>query len=64
MKSKLGVYFITLGGVDVPGYLGTAQPRIVVSMEHNVDTWRAARLASPNSLIVERHYIDDKDQVF
>lgn len=64
MKSKLGVYFISLGGIDVPGYLGTAQPRIVVSMEHSVDTWRAAKLASPNTFIIGRHYVDDSDQIF
>ena len=64
MKSKLGLYFISLGGLDVPGYLGSAQPRIVVSMEHSVDTWRAAKQASPNTFIVGRHYVDDQDQVF
>ncbi|HEX7588704.1 MAG TPA: LysM domain-containing protein, partial [Anaerolineae bacterium] len=64
MKSKLGVYFIALGGIDVPGYLGTAQPRIVLSMEHSADTWRAAKQASPNTFIIGRHYVDDKDQIF
>ena len=64
MKSKLGVYLVSLGGIDVPGYLGTAQPRIVVSMEHSVDTWSAAKQASPNTFIVGRHYVDDPDQLF
>lgn len=64
MKSKLGIYFISLGGFDVPGYLSTAQPRIVVSMDHSVDTWKAAKQASPNTFIVGRHYLDDSEQIF
>ncbi len=64
MKSKLGIYLINLGGIDVAGYLARVQPRLVVSMEHSVDTWRAARQASPNTFIVGRHYVDDSDQIF
>ncbi len=64
MKSKLGLYFISLGGIDVPGYLGAAQPRIVVSMEHKVDIWKPAKQASPNTFIIGRHYIEDNDQIF
>ncbi len=64
MKSKLGLYFISLGGIDVPGYLGAAQPRIVVSMEHKVDIWKPAKQASPNTFIIGRHYVDDNDQIF
>ncbi len=64
MKSKLGLYFISLGGIDVPGYLGAAQPRIVVSMEHKADIWKPAKQASPNTFIIGRHYVDDNDQIF
>ncbi len=64
MKSKLGIYLISLGGIDVPGYLSTAQPRIVVSMEHKADTWRAAKQVSPNTFLIGRHYVDDSQQIF
>ena len=64
MKSKLGPYYISLGGMDVIGYLATAQPRLVVSMEHSADTWKAAKQASPNTFIVGRHYVDDGEQIF
>jgi len=64
VKSKLGLYFISLGGMDVVGYMSIAKPRVVVSMEHSVDTWKAAREASPNTFIVGRHYVDDGEQIF
>ena len=64
MKSKLGIYLISLGGIDVPGYMNAAQPRIVVSMEHKADTWRAAKQASPNTFLIGRHYVDDSQQIF
>jgi LysM repeat protein len=64
MKSKLGLYYISLGGMDVVGYLSIAKPRVIVSMEHSADTWRAAKQASPNTLIVGRHYVDDPEQIF
>ncbi len=64
MKSKLGLYYISLGGMDVVGYLTTAKPRVVVSMEHSADKWKAAKQASPNTFIIGRHYLDDSEQIF
>ena len=64
MKSKLGIYLISLGGIDLVGYLSTAKPRIIVSMEHSLDTWTAAKQASPNTFVVGRHYVDDGEQIF
>ena len=64
MKSKLGLYYISLGGVDVVNYVAQAKPRIVVSMEHKADIWREAKKASPNTFIIGRYYVDDADQHF
>ena len=64
MKSKLGLYYISLGGMNVVGYLAAAKPRIVVSMEHSANTWKAAKQASPNTFIIGRHYLDDSEQIF
>lgn len=64
MKSKLGVYLVSLAGIDLPGYLAAAQPRLVVSMDHNVEAWRTAKAASPNTIVIGRYYVDERDQVF
>ncbi len=64
MKSKLGLYLINLGGMDLVEYFRIAQPRIAVSMEHNLETWRACKQVSPNTFLIGRHYLDDSEQVF
>ncbi len=64
MKSKLGVYLITLGAMDVVDYFGHAQPRIAVSMDHNPDTWRAIKQCSPNTFVIGRYYVDDPEQLY
>lgn len=64
MKSKLGIYLINLGGIDVVEYVARAQPRVAVSMEHNLETWRAIKQASPNTFVIGRYYVDDADQKY
>ncbi len=64
MKSKLGVYVISPGGLDLVEYFRLAQPRVAVSMDHSLDTWRECKRVSPNTLIIGRHYVDDAEQVF
>jgi len=63
-KSKLGVYVISLGGVDVIEYVRRALPRVILSMDHNLETWRQVKQISPNTFILGRHYLDDGDQVY
>lgn len=64
MKSKLGVYLITLGAMDVVDYFSYAQPRIAVSMDHNPDAWRAIKQSSPNTFVIGRYYVDDPEQLY
>lgn len=63
-KSKLGIYVISLGGVDVVEYVRQAMPRVILSMDHNPGTWQQVKQVSPNTMIVGRHYVDDGDQIF
>lgn len=64
MKSKLGIYMIRMGDIDVVDYFTRAQPRIAVSMDHNPDAWRAVKKASPNTFVIGRHYLDDPLQFY
>jgi hypothetical protein len=64
MKSKLGVYIINLGAFDAIDYFKRAQPRIALSMDHNLDTWQQIKQVSPNTFVIGRHYVDDPDQIF
>jgi len=64
MKSKLGIYIINFGGYDAVDYFTRTQPRIAVSMDHNVDMWRQIKQVSPNTFVIGRHYVDDPDQIF
>lgn len=63
-KSKLGIYVISLAGVDVIDYVRRAMPRVILSMDHNLETWRQVKQISPNTLLVGRYYLDDGDQVY
>ncbi len=64
MKSKLGIYLIHLGGIDIVDYVAHAQPRVAVSMEHNLEAWRAIKQASPNTFVIGRYYVDDPEQKY
>ncbi|MCC7163610.1 MAG: hypothetical protein IT331_14040 [Anaerolineae bacterium] len=63
-KSKLGIYVISLSGVDVVAYVRRALPRVILSMDHNLETWRQVQAISPNTFILGRHYLDDGDQLY
>lgn len=63
-KSNLGIYVITLAGVDVVEYVRRALPRVILSMDHNLDTWRQVKNLSPNTFILGRHYVEDGDQLY
>ena len=52
MKSKLGIYAINVGALDVVGYCAIAKPRVIVSMDHNLDTWKQVKQVSPNTFII------------
>ena len=64
MKSKLGIYAINVGALDIVGYCAIAKPRVIVSMDHNLSTWKQVKQASPNTFILGRYYMDDGEQVF
>jgi hypothetical protein len=57
MKSKLGLYVINTGDAPI-AWFAKAQPRIVVSMDHNLDYWQNVKSVSPNTFILGRHYFD------
>lgn len=63
-KSKLGIYVISLGGVDVIDYVRHALPRVILSLDHNLETWRQVKQISPNTFLLGRHYLDDGDQLY
>lgn len=63
-KSKLGVYVISLVGIDILDYVRRAMPRVIVSMDHNPDIWRQVKEFSPNTFLLGRHYLDDGQQRF
>lgn len=63
-KSKLGMYVISLSSVDVIEYVRHALPRVILSLDHNLETWRQVKQISPNTLIIGRHYLDDGDQTY
>lgn len=63
-KSKLGIYVISLGGVDVMDYVRRAMPRVILSMDHNLETWRQVKQISPNTFIIGRYYLDDGEQIY
>lgn len=63
-KSKLGIYVISLAGVDVLTYVRRAMPRLIVSLDHNVETWRQVKLISPNTFLLGRYYLDDGEQIY
>ena len=64
MKSKLGIYIISLGSFDALNYFKRAQPRIAVSMDHNLDAWKEIKKVSPTTFVIGRHYLDDDAQLF
>lgn len=64
MKSKLGIYVINVGAFDAVNYFSIAKPRIAVSMDHNLDQWRAIKQASPNTFVIGRLGIDEGEQHF
>lgn len=64
MKSKLGIYIINLGVFDAVDYFRRAQPRIALSMDHNLETWKEIKKISPNTFVVGRYYLDDDKQIF
>jgi hypothetical protein len=64
MKSKLGIYVINVGDFDAVDYCRRAQPRIAISMDHNLDTWKQIKQVSPNTFIIGRYYVDDGEQIF
>jgi hypothetical protein len=54
--SKLGIVDLY---ADIPiEWYRRAQPRVAVSMAHNLDYWRAVRQASPGTFILGRHYFE------
>lgn len=63
-KSKLGVYVISSGGSKLIEYARLARPRVILSMDHNVETWQQVKQVSPNTFILGRFYLDDGEQVF
>ncbi len=63
-KSKLGIYVISLNGINVFDYVRRALPRVILSMDHSPDVWRAVKQISPNTFILGRYYVDDGEQVF
>jgi hypothetical protein len=63
-KSKLGIYVISLGGVDVIEYVRRAMPRVILSMDHNLETWRQVKQISPNTFLLGRYYLDDGEQIY
>ena len=64
MKSKLGLYVINVGALDLVGYCNIAKPRIAISMDHNLDTWKTVKQASPNTFVIGRLGIDEGEQHF
>jgi hypothetical protein len=63
-KSKLGIYVISLGGVDVVDYVRRARPRVILSLDHNLETWRQVKQISPNTFLLGRYYLDDGEQIY
>ncbi len=63
-KSKLGIYVISLNGLDIFDYVQRAKPRVILSMDHSRDIWKQVKQISPNTMIVGRYYLDDGEQVF
>jgi hypothetical protein len=63
-KSKLGPYILSLGATDMLDYFTRAQPRVAVSIDHDPNTWRAIKQATPNTFVVGRFYLDDSEQIF
>lgn len=63
-KSKLGIYVISLNGIDILDYVRRAMPRVILSMDHSHDIWQQVKQISPNTFILGRYYLDDGEQVF
>jgi|GEM_PF-1473951 hypothetical protein len=63
-KSKLGIYVISLNGIDILDYVRRAMPRVILSMDHSPDIWRQVKQISPNTFLLGRYYLDDGEQVF
>src|SRR5690242_15162167 len=63
-KSKLGVYVISLNGIDIVDYVQHSKPRVILSMDHSPDIWRQVKQTSPNTFLLGRHYVDDGAQLF
>lgn len=63
-KSKLGIYVISLAGVDILDYVNHSMPRVILSMDHNLETWQQVRQISPNTFILGRYYLDDGEQIY
>lgn len=63
-KSKLGIFVISLVGIDVLDYVRKSMPRVILSMDHSPDIWQQVKHISPNTFIIGRYYLDDGEQVF
>lgn len=63
-KSKLGIYVISNAGVNVVDYVRHTMPRVILSMDHNLETWREVKAISPDTFILGRYYLDDGEQVY
>ena len=62
-KSKLGIYVLSLAGVDILDYVRHSLPWVILSMDHNLEIWRQVKEISPNTFILGRYYLDDGEQV-
>lgn len=63
-KSKLGIYVISLAGIDILDYVRQSKPRVILSMDHNPETWRQVKQISPHTFLLGRHYLDDGEQIY
>lgn len=63
-KSKLGVFVISLNGIDILDYVQHSKPRVILSMDHSPDIWRQVKQISPNTFLLGRHYLEDGEQLF
>lgn len=64
VKSKLGIYVISLNGIPILDYVQIAKPRVILSMDHARDIWQQVKQISPDTFIIGRYYVDDGEQVF
>lgn len=64
MKSKLGIYVISLASVDILDYVRHAMPRVILSMDHSPEKWQQVKSISPNTFIIGRYYLDDSEQSY